>query len=111
MLSHCVIDDFYFYVIESVVLHRSLLAVPNTFMSFLPLLQLVLVVGFGEMGTLAKIQKFIGKELTDMRRVENGPGVPSETRAYALRNRIRLVEGKCHGSAACWWARLFTNLR
>jgi len=55
--------------------------------------ELVLVVGFGEMGTLEKIQKFIGKELTDMRRVENGPGVPSETRAYALRNRIRLVEG------------------
>ena len=36
VLSHCVIDDFYFYVIESVVLHRSLLAVPNTFMSFSP---------------------------------------------------------------------------
>ena len=33
---HCIIDDFYFYVIESVVLHRSLLAVPNTFMSFSP---------------------------------------------------------------------------
>ena len=36
VLSHCVIDDFYFYVIESVVLHRSLLAVPNTFISFSP---------------------------------------------------------------------------
>ena len=36
VLSHCFIDDFYFYVIESVVLHGSLLAVPNTFMSFSP---------------------------------------------------------------------------